>query len=189
MKFGGSSLASAERIGHVAELVRRTREQPGAQTPVLVVSAMGGVTDRLFAIARTAVQGRSGQGAALEQVEALREHHVQALHSLITGSAERETARAVVGGGEAGRTAPTRDAGENRGAERHASGDAAERPILGDAAERIDAYFAELRDIVIGVSLLGELSPRSLDAITGYGEKLSAQLVAVALRAARTPAE
>ncbi len=42
------------------------------------------------------------------------------------------------------------------------------------------ARFAELRDICVGVSLLGELSPRSLDAIAAYGEKLSCLLVAAA---------
>jgi len=148
MKFGGSSLADAGRIRRVAELVRRAGREPGAETPVVVVSAMGGVTDRLFALARVALGGRSAQGAALEQVEELRRHHEQALAEIC---------------GEA-------------------------RDVSGDVLSRLDAYFAELRDIVIGVSLLGELSPRSLDAIASYGEKLSTLLSAAALRVLGTPA-
>ena len=172
MKFGGSSLATAERIRDVADLVRRAAEQPHAATPVIVVSAMGGVTDRLIALARVAVKGRSAQGEALHQVDGLREHHLHALQALVANS-------------------PTdMPAGELSACMRDALATyMATRSVIGDASQRIDAYFAEMRDIVIGVSLLGELSPRSLDAIAAYGEKLSTQLVATALRAGGTPAE
>ncbi len=174
MKFGGSSLASAERIRHVAALVARSARQPGAQPPVVVVSAMGGVTDRLFALARTALGGRSAQNAALEQVEALRLHHVEALSALCDVS---------------GKAAADSLAGDNPAADSLA-GDTRTGDISpDDTPARLDTYFAELRDIVIGVSLLGELSPRSLDAIASYGEKLSTLLTAAALRAAGTPAE
>src|SRR5207248_6809476 len=151
MKFGGSSLADAGRIRRVAELVRHAAGQAEREMPVVVVSAMGGVTDRLFTLARTALAGRTGQGAALEQVEELRHHHERALDALCEGASTGDT--------------------------------------RGDTDAQLDAYCAELRDIVIGVSLLGELSPRSLDAIAAYGEKLSTLLVAAALRAADTPAE
>ena len=48
-KFGGSSLADAERLRHVAELCRKARV--GAEL-VVVVSAMGGTTDSLTGRAR-----------------------------------------------------------------------------------------------------------------------------------------
>jgi len=51
-KFGGSSLASLERVQHVANLVRHHREQ-GHQV-VVVVSAMYGETDRLIDLAHAA---------------------------------------------------------------------------------------------------------------------------------------
>jgi aspartokinase/homoserine dehydrogenase 1 len=172
MKFGGSSLADAERIRRVADLVRHAAGQAEGETPIVVVSAMGGVTDRLFALARTALVGRAGQGAALEQVDELRAHHVRALEALVAGPSPDKAAGDL--------SAFLRDALESH---------VATQGVIGDAVERLDAYFAELRDIVIGVSLLGELSPRSLDAIAAYGEKLSTLLVAAALRAAGTPAE
>jgi len=50
MKFGGSSVADGERIANVAKLVRN---QPGDK--VVVVSAMGGVTDSLIQIATSVV--------------------------------------------------------------------------------------------------------------------------------------
>ena len=53
MKFGGTSVGDPERIGHVADLVmsEATREI------VVVVSAMGGVTDMLIRAATEASRG------------------------------------------------------------------------------------------------------------------------------------
>lgn len=48
-KFGGSSVGSIERIGHVAERV--TARARGGDQLVVVVSAMSGETDRLYALA------------------------------------------------------------------------------------------------------------------------------------------
>ncbi len=54
---------------------------------------------------------------------------------------------------------------------------------------QIAEYLGELRILYTGVALLGELTPRSLDLIVSFGEKLSAVVVAGALRARGTPAE
>lgn len=55
-KFGGSSLADLERLGHVADLVMAT-QRAGAELCV-VVSAMGKTTDGLLDLARKAALGR-----------------------------------------------------------------------------------------------------------------------------------
>ena len=49
MKFGGSSVAGAERIKRVAR--RIVRERAGGSQLVVVVSAMGDTTDELLALA------------------------------------------------------------------------------------------------------------------------------------------
>jgi aspartate kinase len=49
-KFGGTSVGSTERIGHVADLVVRAKE--AGNDVVVVVSAMGDTTDDLFAMAQ-----------------------------------------------------------------------------------------------------------------------------------------
>jgi aspartokinase/homoserine dehydrogenase 1 len=54
MKFGGTSVGDAERIGHVADLV--AAEAARAEV-VVVVSAMGGVTDMLIRAATEASRG------------------------------------------------------------------------------------------------------------------------------------
>lgn len=53
MKFGGSSVANAERIKHVASIIMAYREK----RPVVVLSAMGDTTDHLLAAADLAVTG------------------------------------------------------------------------------------------------------------------------------------
>src|SRR5690242_3665917 len=87
MKFGGSSVADAGRIRNVAELVRRSSAQTG-EVPVVVVSAMGGVTDRLFALARAAAaEGRAGQEGALRRLAEVRQRHEETLTAVAVGTA------------------------------------------------------------------------------------------------------
>ncbi|MEA2640788.1 MAG: aspartate kinase [Chloroflexota bacterium] len=50
-KYGGSSLAGAERIRHVASRIRNTRA--AGDEPVVIVSAMGDTTDELIALANS----------------------------------------------------------------------------------------------------------------------------------------
>jgi aspartokinase/homoserine dehydrogenase 1 len=53
----------------------------------------------------------------------------------------------------------------------------------------IAAAFVELREICTGIALLGELSARSVDAVSAYGEKLAAPLLAASFRAHGQDAE
>ncbi|MDD2999047.1 MAG: aspartate kinase [Candidatus Riflebacteria bacterium] len=54
MKFGGSSLANAERIRHVADIINMFV----SDRPVIVASAMGKTTDNLLAAAEMALSGK-----------------------------------------------------------------------------------------------------------------------------------
>ena len=56
MKFGGSSVGTGERIAGVARIAARVLNDTGS-APVVVVSAMSGVTDALIRAARTAASG------------------------------------------------------------------------------------------------------------------------------------
>ncbi len=134
LKFGGSSLATGERISRVAEIVGAER----AEGPVaVVVSALGGVTNELGAAAMEAAHGEAGIEGLLEPLAG---RHIEAL-------------RAVA------------DAGE------HAELEALVRSTM-----------AELGDLLRGLRLVGEVSPRSRDRILACGELLSAPVVAAALR-------
>jgi aspartate kinase len=134
MKFGGTSVESAEAIERVAGIVRSRQER----RPVVVVSAMGRTTNKLLAIAAAAIEGRRGD--YIQQIHDLRD-----LHS-------RE-ARLVV---------PLEDRAE--------------------LDRTLDEHFQELTELVKGLAVLGELTPRSIDAISSYGERLSSYIVTQAFR-------
>jgi aspartate kinase len=63
----------------------------------------------------------------------------------------------------------------------------------GAAAAELDRYirahFEWLDDLVKGLSIVGELSPRSMDAIASVGERLSSLIVTFAFRAAGMPTQ
>ena len=61
MKFGGTSVESAEAIERIAGIVRGQL----ARQPVVVVSAMGKTTNKLLAIADAAVAGQREKALAL----------------------------------------------------------------------------------------------------------------------------
>lgn len=54
MKFGGSSVANAERIKHIASIIKAYKQE----RPVVVLSAMGDTTDHLLEAADLAVTGK-----------------------------------------------------------------------------------------------------------------------------------
>jgi aspartate kinase len=82
LKFGGTSVGSAERIAGVADLVAARR----AEAPLVVVSAMGGVTDLLEALKSSSkVRDRTASEAA---IEALATRHRVALDGLALPNAE-----------------------------------------------------------------------------------------------------
>jgi aspartate kinase len=119
MKFGGTSVESAEAIKRVTGIVKSRLDRK----PVVVVSAMGKTTNRLLKIADLAVGGQRDD--ALRELMSLRDFHL------------RESAM--------------------------------ERTI--------DEHFQELSELVKGLAVLGELTPRSIDAISSFGERLSSLIV------------
>jgi aspartate kinase len=79
MKFGGTSVESAEAISRVAGIVRSRLDRK----PLVVVSAMGKTTNKLLAIASAAAAG--DLAGALHQLEDLREFHRRESAGLDTG--------------------------------------------------------------------------------------------------------
>src|SRR5438309_7406688 len=73
MKFGGSSVADAQAIDRVSSIVER--ESAREAHPVVVVSALGGVTDALLTAADAARSGRIG--ILQELLESLATRHLK----------------------------------------------------------------------------------------------------------------
>lgn len=134
MKFGGTSVGSAEAIQQVVEIVRKYRERD----LLVVLSAMSTVTDSLREMAAEACGGTEPSSS----LSALRKRH-------------DETIRALADGEERNR-----------------------------ALEVCDGLIDELSGILHGITLLKELSPRSVDLVSSFGERLSVVVVSAALRSA-----
>jgi aspartate kinase len=80
MKFGGTSVEDEHAIRKVTEIVG----DRAAESPVVVVSAMAGITDQLVAMGRAAAQG--DRAAATHLLEQARERHRQTGLQLAGGS-------------------------------------------------------------------------------------------------------
>jgi aspartate kinase len=141
LKFGGTSVGDAEAIARTGRIVA-TRLDRG---PIVVVSALAGVTNGLIAIAEQAAKGHLI--GAVRAVEELRERHLQQVDALLGTSDE-----------------------------------------AADTAAEISAMIDELAHLAEALATLGDLTPRSLDAITSYGEKMSSIICAAAFRRQGLPA-
>ncbi|GCE17825.1 aspartate kinase [Dictyobacter kobayashii] len=87
LKFGGTSVGSGERIRRVASIVADTLNDPTTPFPVIVVSAMSGVTDQLLRIARFACSGESE--SCDQELVALRQKHLDAAAQVTQAGEER----------------------------------------------------------------------------------------------------
>jgi len=131
MKFGGSSVATSERIRNVVEIVKGRLPRK----PVLVVSAFRGVTDELFKLGEEAVKGQA------PSVDKIRQRH--------------------------------EDTAKEMGLE----------PGL------LKNEMAELEVLLKGISLVKELTPRTLDYVVSFGERFSTRIIAAFFNKAGVPAE
>src|SRR5687767_14493932 len=143
MKFGGSSVGSAERIAQAAQLASDTAAD-GHQV-VVVTSAMSKVTDALIGAARLASTGQWNSDLRRE----LFDRHKAVADALIGNDATRHAA------------------------------------VLDALRQRLDRF----EKLCFGLSMVHELTPRLLDAISGTGEMLAAPLLSAAISAAGRPSQ
>jgi len=98
MKFGGTSVADQPAIERLMAIVRRQRERDvadghGRRGPVVVVSALSGVTDRLLGVAAEA--GAGDADGARHTLQGLRARHMT-VAEVITDRAQRQAAQADI---------------------------------------------------------------------------------------------
>lgn len=77
MKFGGSSIKDAQAMLRVADIV----EQHLPQQPLVVLSALGGVTDQLLRLHQVALEQKDLQLSS--EFNNLKDRHLQMLKTLI----------------------------------------------------------------------------------------------------------
>ncbi len=82
LKFGGSSVGSAETIEKVIEIIRDSSE---AERCAVVLSAMQGITDALIEAGKTAERGDDGYIALLSSIA---DGHIKTIEKLFDGGAD-----------------------------------------------------------------------------------------------------
>ena len=140
-KFGGTSVADAEAVRRAASIIQSRLDKQ----PIVVVSALGGATNNLLALAEQASRGQLI--GAMRAVEGLRERHIQTTADLLDGSQETT-----------------------------------------EVTAELSSMFDELASLAEALSVLGHVTPRSLDAVAAFGESLSSIMVAAAFRQLGLPA-
>ena len=147
MKFGGTSLASAELLDGAISIASEAREEG----VVLVASAMGGTTDHLQQAAHAAGRGEGREADAV--VERLAGAHYAAAEELLGEARYHTVADELLGHAE-----------------------------YKLAVTQLESLFDELRSIVTGMVLLRQWTPRSNDAVLGFGERAVTVLLAARAR-------
>ena len=84
LKFGGTSVGSVESILSLKSIVEKEAQQ---QPVVVVVSALGGITDKLIETSRLAL---AGDDKYKEEFEAIVDRHHKMIDTIITDSRDRE---------------------------------------------------------------------------------------------------
>ena len=127
LKFGGTSVGSAENIQRVKEILKGQTDDV-----IVVVSALGGITDKILSAAKMAAIGTGYFQAELTEINT---RHYETIEKLFV--AEKQA----------------------------------------DIKAKTTILLEELERIIQGVSLIGELTPKTLDKIGGFGERLSSLII------------
>ncbi len=125
IKFGGTSVGTANNIKRVKEILSSKTE-----SAIVVVSALGGVTDKILNAARMASMGTGYFHSELTEVK---NRHYKVIEELF-------------------------DDGE-------------------EILERVEKLLKEMEKILTGVTLVGELTPKTIDRIVGLGERMSSIII------------
>uniref|UniRef100_A0ACD5WCX8 Uncharacterized protein n=1 Tax=Avena sativa TaxID=4498 RepID=A0ACD5WCX8_AVESA len=129
MKFGGSSVASAERMKEVADLILSFPEE----TPVVVLSAMGKTTNNLLLAGEKAVSCGAPNAAEIDELKAIKELHFRTIDE------------------------------------------------LGLDSSIVSGFLDELEQLLKGVAMMKELTPRTRDYLVSFGECMSTRIFAAYL--------
>ena len=129
LKFGGTSVGSVESISKLLQIIEKEQNQIG--NPVIVLSAMSGVTNLLSAMADKAAQG----GTFSHELKEIEERHFEVIKELLAVPKQN--------------------------------------PVF----TKLRILFNELEDLLQGVLILRELTPRTRDLVLSYGERCSTFMI------------
>jgi len=134
LKFGGSSVASAERIKNIVSIVKPRLEADEKLT--IVFSAFGGITDLLIEMSELASQGKDKYIALFHQ---FKDRHAEVARSLLSPA------------------------------------------VYNQVSVTLDENHDTLKDLLKGIFLVREVSPRTLDYVISFGERNANYIIAEAM--------
>ncbi len=132
VKFGGSSVQTAERIRNVVQIVKNDKS-----IRAVVCSAFGGITDKLINTAKQAANADEIYQTSFREIE---KAHLDAARELV--DVKRQSG------------------------------------VLAQIKNTLN----ELEDVLQGIFLLRELSVRTLDFVSSFGERLSCYIISEAFK-------
>ncbi|KAA6330407.1 Bifunctional aspartokinase/homoserine dehydrogenase 1, partial [termite gut metagenome] len=128
LKFGGTSVGSVNSILNVKEIIKSAKEPV-----IVVVSALGGITDKLIDTSKMAAAGDSAYENEFHEIV---QCHVNLINEVIFDEIAQT-----------------------------------------ELQQQIGELLNELRNILQGIYLIKDISPKTFDMIVGYGERLSSLIV------------
>jgi aspartokinase/homoserine dehydrogenase 1 len=143
MKFGGTSVGTADAMAKAAQIVKDSRAD--WERVVVVTSALSGVTNLLLDSAARAAQGDLHDLPAVEKK--LRTGHFDIADTLIKDRSLRDQTR-----------------------------------------EEIVQLITTFTDLCRAIAVIGEATPRALDAMASLGERMSVRLLAASIESLGLPA-
>ncbi|WP_405291553.1 bifunctional aspartate kinase/homoserine dehydrogenase I [Algibacter sp. Ld11] len=133
LKFGGTSVGSSENINRVISILENHGKTDAV---VCVVSAVGGITDKLLL---TGKQAQNKDISYKDTLNLIKDIHFSVINELNLGTGENIT-------------------------------------------KEVDNEFQELEDLLNGIYLINELSPKTSDKLVSFGEKLSSFIIAETMK-------
>jgi aspartate kinase len=143
IKFGGTSVGDAGRVAAAIDIVAERRHL----NPIVVVSALSGVTNDLAAATEAACQG-DGQRVN-DIIDRVRDRHEDVALRLV----------------------------QQRG------------DFFETFVKRLNKQIGEIRTVLHGIALVGEVTARGLDKVVSIGERLSSVLFAYSMMMRGLPGE
>ncbi|HLO55778.1 MAG TPA: bifunctional aspartate kinase/homoserine dehydrogenase I [Saprospiraceae bacterium] len=134
LKFGGSSVANAERIKNIVSIVKPRLD--AGEKLTIVFSAFGGITDLLIEMSELASHGKDKYIALFHQ---FKDKHAEVAKSLLSPAAYNQV------------------------------------------SVTLDENHDTLKDLLKGIFLVREVSPRTLDYVISFGERNANYIIAEAM--------
>lgn len=128
LKFGGTSVKDATNISKVIEIVTHQRDKD----IIMVVSALGGITNRLIEASNLAENGNEQYKSLLTEIE---NRHYDVVKALIHVNRQSSV------------------------------------------IAKVKMLLNELEDVLRGILLVQEVTPRMLDMVQSFGERLSSAII------------